>query len=196
MEASEEGECGSMLRSLIVRDEPSSVAEVRAAVDTIAVEHGLSPEGAFDLKLATTEAVANALRNSPEDALGIDVTLESDQEVVQVEVVGRGRFRLAEGLDPERGRGLPLMIALADEVEFAASGNGTRVRIRMRVAREDQIGPAVLEATAADPGVGVPACDRRDLHDVAGVRRMDELVAADVDPDVAEAVEEHEVAGL
>ena len=35
-----------------------------------------------------------------------------------------------------------------------------------------------------------------DLHDVAGVRRVDELAAADVDADVAEAVEEDEVARL
>ena len=37
--------------------------------------------------------------------------------------------------------------------------------------------------------------EARDLHDVARVRRVDELAAADVDPDVAETVEEDEVAG-
>ena len=135
MEARKGDERNGMLRSMVVRDEPSSVADVRAAVDAIAVEHGLSSEAAFDLKLATTEAVANALRRTPPDALGIAVTLASDHEVIQVEVLDRGRFRLTEGLDPERGRGLPLMIALADEVEFASTGDGTRVRIRMRVAR-------------------------------------------------------------
>ena len=35
-----------------------------------------------------------------------------------------------------------------------------------------------------------------DPHDGAGVRRVDELVVADVDPDVAEAGEEDEVSGL
>ena len=38
--------------------------------------------------------------------------------------------------------------------------------------------------------------EARDLDDVACVRRVDELAAADVDPDVAEAVEEDEVARL
>ena len=37
---------------------------------------------------------------------------------------------------------------------------------------------------------------RGDLHDVAGVRSVDELAAADVDADVAETVEEDEVARL
>ena len=40
------------------------------------------------------------------------------------------------------------------------------------------------------------ARDAVDADDRAGVRRVDELAAADVDPDVAEAVEEDEVARL
>ena len=44
---------------------------------------------------------------------------------------------------------------------------------------------------------GVPGlAERGDLHDVARVRRVDELPAADVEPDVAETVEEDEVTGL
>ena len=108
---------------------------MRAAVDEIAREHGLSSEATFDLKVATTEALANALKHSAAD-LGVDVSLESDTEVIQVEVVDHGRFRVTDGLDPERGRGLPLMIALSDEIEFASAEQGTRVRIRMRVDRD------------------------------------------------------------
>jgi anti-sigma regulatory factor (Ser/Thr protein kinase) len=125
--------------NILVRDEPSSLAEVRAAVDTIAAEHGLPAEAAFDLKVATGEALANALRRAGNNEVAVDVTLESDRDVIAVEVVDGGRFRIEEGLDPEHGRGLPLMIALADEVEFASSRDGTRVRIRMRVGREDAV---------------------------------------------------------
>ena len=53
-----------------------------------------------------------------------------------------------------------------------------------------------LEAAAADPGGGVPGVgEARDLDDVAGVRRVDELAAADVDAGMAEPVEEDEIAG-
>jgi serine/threonine-protein kinase RsbW len=121
--------------SLVVTQDRQSVDEVRAAVEEVATEHGLSPEATFDLKVATTEAVANALRHAS-SGVGVEVSLESDPEVIQVEVLDRGRFRINDGLDPERGRGLPLMIALADEVEFSAADEGTRVRIRMRVDRE------------------------------------------------------------
>ena len=60
-------------------------------------------------------------------------------------------------------------------------GRRERVRGRRRAHVRRRV-PGVVEA--------------RDLHDVAGVRRVDELAAADVDADVAEPVEEHEVAGL
>ena len=53
-----------------------------------------------------------------------------------------------------------------------------------------------LEAAGADVGRRVPAGERGDLDHVARVRRVDEAAAADVDPDVAEPVEEDEVAGL
>ncbi len=102
--------------NILVRDEPSSLAEVRAAVDTIPAEHGLSAEPSFDLKVARGEALANALRRARNNEVAVDVTLESDRDVIGVEVVDGGRFRIDEGPDPEHGRGLPLMIALADDV--------------------------------------------------------------------------------
>ena len=49
-------------------------------------------------------------------------------------------------------------------------------------------------ADAYSAVVAAVAAEIRDLHDVAGVRRVHEVAAADVQPDVAEAVEEDEVA--
>ena len=129
--------------TLIVRNERASVARVRAAVDAVAAEHGLPAEAAFDLKVATTEALANALRHGTSEGATVDVTLACDPDMIQVEVADHGRFRPAAGLNPERGRGLPLMVALSDEVEFAATARGTRVRIRMRIPREAESEQAV-----------------------------------------------------
>jgi len=122
--------------SLVVNDEPASVARFRATVETVAREHGLSPDATFALKVATSEALTNALRAAAGEAVSVDVSLEGEADAIQVEVLGRGRFRLVDGREPERGRGLPLMVALADEVEFSRTDEGTRVRIRMRVARD------------------------------------------------------------
>ena len=118
---------------LVVHDDPDSVAGMRAAVDDLAAEHGLAPETAFDLKVAATEAVANALRH-PEAPGAADVILAGASDAVEVEVRNRGPFRIGTGVDAERGRGLPLMVALADEVRFSATDDGTSVRSRMRTA--------------------------------------------------------------
>src|SRR6185312_1054757 len=53
-----------------------------------------------------------------------------------------------------------------------------------------------LDAPAAGEVRRVVAGERRDLDHVAGMRRVDELPTADVDPDVAGTSEEHEVARL
>jgi anti-sigma regulatory factor (Ser/Thr protein kinase) len=103
---------------------------LRAAVDELASEHGLADGAAFDLKVAATEAVANALRHPDEAGAPVDVVLAADQDAVEVEISNRGPFRIGTGLDSERGRGLPLMVALADEVDFETSGDRTCVRLR------------------------------------------------------------------
>ena len=70
-----------------------------------------------------------------------------------------------------------------------------RARRSTRSTPERLVG-GLQDAAGADEARRVRAAQRRDLHDVAGVRRVDEVPAADVDPDVAEPVEEDEVAGL
>ncbi len=115
---------------LTVTDDAASVAAVRAAVERAARECGLSREATFGLKVAATEAVANALRHPDTEREAIAVTLAARPEGIEVEIANRGQFRIGTGLDAERGRGLPLMFALADEVELATSDEGTRVRIR------------------------------------------------------------------
>src|SRR3954467_13934364 len=51
------------------------------------------------------------------------------------------------------------------------------------------------QAARAREGGAVPAGERRDLDAGAGVRGVDEAAVADVEADMADAVEEHEVAG-
>jgi anti-sigma regulatory factor (Ser/Thr protein kinase) len=103
----------------------------------VARASNLPAEAVFDLKLAATEALTNAVRGAPEGH-AVDVAIEGGDRAVAVELVDRGRFRPAfadqSAVEAESGRGIPLMLALADEVEFSSlKGGGTRVRLR-RVA--------------------------------------------------------------
>jgi serine/threonine-protein kinase RsbW len=121
---------------LKLRNRSSATRELRAAVDRIADRCRLADADRFDLKLAATEAVTNALRHAPDDHV-VDVIVAADETSVDIEVADAGAFSAqrtphARG-DAESGRGIPLMIALVDEVEFTRTRNGTRVRIRKRL---------------------------------------------------------------
>ena len=77
----------------------------------------------------------------------------------------------------------------------AASGDGG-AGLRQAGAGAGQ-GRELADSPGADVRRGVPAlAERGDLHDVPGMRRVDELPAADVDADVAEPVEEDEITRL
>jgi anti-sigma regulatory factor (Ser/Thr protein kinase) len=128
---------------LKLSNRPSATRQVRAAVDRIADECRLEDEDRFDLKVAATEAVTNALRAGPSDQT-VDVTIACEERSVDIKVQSAGLFTPGLSLRAERprevegGRGIPIMIALLDEVEFTRTSAGTRVRMRKRIARVDE----------------------------------------------------------
>jgi anti-sigma regulatory factor (Ser/Thr protein kinase) len=88
--------------------------------------------------VAATEAVTNALRAGADDA-SVEVKIACSDESVDIEVSAPAAFPAAwsagDGrLESEGGRGIAIMIALVDEVEFARTARGTRVRMRKQVA--------------------------------------------------------------
>jgi anti-sigma regulatory factor (Ser/Thr protein kinase) len=120
---------------LQVRDEPYATHEVRSAVERAAALRGLSNEACFDLKLAATEALTNALRLTPDGAT-VDVVIIAQDNAIEIEVRNSGPMPNGSperAFSPEYGRGIPLMLALVDEVQFASTGSGTLVRIRKNV---------------------------------------------------------------
>jgi anti-sigma regulatory factor (Ser/Thr protein kinase) len=126
---------------LRLRDGPVATREVRAAVDRVADRRNLSGQQRFELKLAATEAVTNALRG-PSQA--VEVAISGDHAAVVIEVTDVGRFTARppgeQPLEAESGRGIPLMLALVDEVEFLSTSEGTRVRMRKRIPPADDVG--------------------------------------------------------
>jgi anti-sigma regulatory factor (Ser/Thr protein kinase) len=121
-------------RRLRLASQDSPIAAVRQAIDHLAEEHGLSADARFELQLAVSEAVANALRHGSADAPHVDVVMGAHDGVIEVEVQDHGHFRPRVGVESESGRGLSLMVALLDEVEFRADDGGTRVRMRKRLS--------------------------------------------------------------
>jgi anti-sigma regulatory factor (Ser/Thr protein kinase) len=111
-------------------------AALREAIDGLGERYGLGAEQLFELKVAATEALTNALRGASSER-GVDVSLGVREDAVEIEVQNNGTFELGDpalfDIESEGGRGIPLMIALVDEVEFASTRAGMRVRLRKRL---------------------------------------------------------------
>ncbi len=114
------------------------MVSLRTAIELAADERGLSEDACFALKVAATEAVANAFHHAEDGDRGVSVAIVSEDGGVQVEILSHGPFRIANALDPERGRGLPLIVALSDTTEFERDERSTCVRIRKHGARAQQ----------------------------------------------------------
>ncbi|UGS37610.1 SpoIIE family protein phosphatase [Capillimicrobium parvum] len=118
--------------ALALPGEAGGLASLRTMLRRWLVEQDAGEQEVHAVTMATNEAVQNAI----EHAHGLtrapfEVQLERDGDDVVVSVRDRGRWH--EGSSDDRGRGLPLMRALMDEVEIDALPNGTTVRMRRRV---------------------------------------------------------------
>jgi anti-sigma regulatory factor (Ser/Thr protein kinase) len=123
---------------ITVHDDSIPTRTLRHAIDELGVRYGLSADELFDLKLAATEALTNALKGSV-GGHPVDVAVAESDGAVEVAVRSHGVFELGDpglaGSESEGGRGIPLMFALVDEVEFASTREGTLVRLRKRLNR-------------------------------------------------------------
>ena len=112
--------------------------EARDFVDRAAAEFGFDDERRAQIKLATNEAVANAIEHGSPPA-GADVRLRAAEEdgALAIYVTDAGMFvprTLRRGELPERGRGMAFMGIFMDEVDVRPGPDGTEVRLLKRLA--------------------------------------------------------------
>jgi anti-sigma regulatory factor (Ser/Thr protein kinase) len=119
-----------------IRADLGRLKEARDFAARAAAEFGLGAEALYDVKLAISEAVTNAIRHgsrSPDDSVRIVATEESGALVF--EVLDSGTFvpRVVRRGDlPEGGRGLEFMRVLMDEVDLRPGRQGTLLRMAKR----------------------------------------------------------------
>jgi anti-sigma regulatory factor (Ser/Thr protein kinase) len=112
---------------------PASAGVARAIVREAAAEQGLGGDAVWDLTVATTEAVANAVQHGracPESGK-ILLRVSHSEDGLHVEVCDCGRFDepgTAAPADGLSGRGIPMMNALTDYFELVPEPSSTRVR--------------------------------------------------------------------
>ena len=111
--------------------------EARDFAARAAVDFGLGEGACYDVKVAMSEAVTNAIQHgssSPADPIRIAIMAEG--QALVFEVLDTGRFRprvMRRGELSESGRGLEFMRVLMDEVDLRPSRGGTLMRFIKRL---------------------------------------------------------------
>jgi serine/threonine-protein kinase RsbW len=111
--------------------------EARDFGGEVAAEFGLPADAQYEVKLAVSEAVTNAIQHgssSPDARIRICAAEEAGALVL--EVIDTGRFvpRVTRRGDmPESGRGLEFMRLMMDEVDLQPGSDGTRLRLVKRL---------------------------------------------------------------
>ena len=126
------------------RDE-QTVSVARHIVRNAMEQVGVEPDCVYDFELALSEACTNVLVHSgPGDQYVVRLDLEDRFGVIRVVDVGHGfdsaRLQASDTLpDDERGRGLGLMQAMVDRVDFTSrSEKGTIVTLEKVLAFHDE----------------------------------------------------------
>ncbi|MHB8869790.1 MAG: ATP-binding protein [Thermoleophilia bacterium] len=125
-------------RKISVASEPVRLAEIRRFVEEVGLEAALDPERIFDLKVAVSEACANAMEHSGGQHAPLVVCAFIYADRLVFEISDGGGFRVPGALRgsgrDDRGLGLPLMVALMDEVRIAKTrGGGTNVSLSLYI---------------------------------------------------------------
>lgn len=124
---------------LVLADIPATagtLSRVRGTVLAWLRGRGIDEDLSQDITLATYEALANGVEHAYGNAAVdtprlIDLTARHDGPVT-IQVTDRGMWATTSE-QPHRGRGIPLIRALADDATIETSGNGTEVTMRWGV---------------------------------------------------------------
>jgi serine/threonine-protein kinase RsbW len=109
------------------------LADIRKFVEQVAAEVSLEEERVFDLKVAVSEACANACQHAGCQSLPLEVSASLQSHRLTFVVTDSGLFHPPSASRDQlgnRGLGLPLMVTLMDEVTFSRLPcGGTRVTL-------------------------------------------------------------------
>ncbi|MGH2840905.1 MAG: ATP-binding SpoIIE family protein phosphatase, partial [Solirubrobacteraceae bacterium] len=119
--------------ALPVSSSPGALAATRAVLRRWLTEAGADDTEMHDITMACNEACENSI----EHAYGLgsdvfDVELSRSRRTIEILVRDYGTWQTATKRD--RGRGLPLMRELMDDVDIQTSSNGTTVRLCRKLA--------------------------------------------------------------
>ena len=118
---------------LVLPAEPESVALARQMVRGILDLLGWGEESRTDISIAVTEACTNSVLHAYPGATGgeyeVHAWVQPERLVVAVRDRGQGITPRVPSAEAGLGLGVPLMLAIGDEVSFASDDGVTEVRM-------------------------------------------------------------------
>ena len=130
-----------MAKQLKIPADYQSLDEARELIHWTGRETGFDDAAIHDIKLAATEALANAIEHgtASDGLVRIRVTSGDDELGLEISGGGRPELRAPPAKEPpsgrpnsRRGRGIAIMSALMDEVAFKRDGDETLIRLAKR----------------------------------------------------------------
>ncbi|HEY1970383.1 MAG TPA: ATP-binding protein [Pseudonocardia sp.] len=109
---------------------PQHLPGMRGEVRRWLMPLSLSDEARYDLLVAVSEAVTNAIEHAyPLEAENktVELSFWTEPRMVNLEIVDHGRWRTPAALPQGRGLGIPLMQRLVESVAIHFDSRGTRV---------------------------------------------------------------------
>jgi serine/threonine-protein kinase RsbW len=126
-------------QEMTIKADLSRLAEVRRFTECACRAYGFKPEISYQIKLAMSEAVANAIEHgstTPDDPIRLQVVHEGDALAFYVSDGGtfiEPSMVYDHDLMDERGRGLGFIELLMDDVAINPSPEGTVIRFAKRL---------------------------------------------------------------
>jgi anti-sigma regulatory factor (Ser/Thr protein kinase) len=128
---------GFMGAELTLPAELSRLPDARNWADTAAEAFGFDEMVRYQIKMAVSEGVANAVEHgssSSQDEIHLRAAAEGDLLAFYIRDSGKFIPRISPRGDmPERGRGLAFLGQLMDEVDIKPSATGTELRFCKRL---------------------------------------------------------------
>ena len=124
------------------RAHPSALSQIREFVRTQSESDGVEDRVCDDLLLAVSEACVNAVIHT--NSARVELSWRARDDAIEILVQDEGVFDRkvpVPELDGTAGRGIPIMLALVDEVtirEGTPVRPGTQVRLRKAVRNEER----------------------------------------------------------
>jgi anti-sigma regulatory factor (Ser/Thr protein kinase)/CheY-like chemotaxis protein len=126
---------------------PAMLRDIRAFVTRLATAAGIPDAELHRIVLVTNEAATNAIEHSGSDV--VRVGWEHGDSGVWITVADEGVFSVTGGSADDRGWGLKVVLALADEVTMRAGRRGERgttVRLHVRTRSPVSAAPVVTSS--------------------------------------------------